>query len=141
MCPAIFFFVFLSFSLHSFSRASRHLPSLLLSPRAQSSQPLSPLTPCSVLSVLMFSMIRMFVFLSIHDTLSTLLHAQQCLYPSVQVSAPYIEQSGTPNVHYYSSTFVSSLTPLSFHISVNYSPPIAYFPIYYLYSASHCLLA
>ena len=37
-------------ALHSFSRASRHLPSLLLSPRVQSSlmQPLSPLTPVSI---------------------------------------------------------------------------------------------
>ena len=44
---AIFVLVFLSFSLHSFSRASCHPPSLLLSPSAQSSlmQSLSPLTP------------------------------------------------------------------------------------------------
>ena len=50
VCPAIFVLVFLSFSPHSFSRASRHLPSLLLSPRAQSSlmQPLAPLTPVSI---------------------------------------------------------------------------------------------
>ena len=42
--------VFLVFSLHSFSRASRHLPSLLLSPCAQSSlmQPLVPMTPVSI---------------------------------------------------------------------------------------------
>ena len=49
-CPTIFVLVFLSFSLHSFSRASHHLPSLRLSSPAQSSlmQPLSPLTPMSV---------------------------------------------------------------------------------------------
>ena len=37
VCPAIFVLVFLYFSLHSFSRASRHRPSHLLSTRAQSS--------------------------------------------------------------------------------------------------------
>ena len=50
VCPAIFVYVFLSFSLHSFSRASRHLPSLLLTPSAQISlmQPLAHLTPVSI---------------------------------------------------------------------------------------------
>ena len=55
MCPAIFVLVFLSFSLHSFSRASRHLPSLLLSPRAQRS---FCILDSSVHSGLMFSIIH-----------------------------------------------------------------------------------
>ena len=87
----------------------------------------------SVHSGLMLSMIDMLVFLSIHDTLSTLLQHHNSkasifllsCFLIVQVSAPY-STIGNTNT-FTSFTFVSSVTPLSFHIDV--SPPIAAFPI------------
>ena len=75
----------------------------------------------------------MFVFLSIHDTLSTLLQHHNSkasifllsCFLIVQVSAPYSTIGNTKT--FTSFTFVSSVTHLSFHIDV--STPIAAFPI------------
>ena len=80
-------------------------------------QPLAPLTPCSsVHSGFMRSMIDMFVCLSIHDTLSTLLQHHNSkasifllsYFLIVQVSAPY-RTIGNTNT-FTSFTFVSSVT-------------------------------
>ena len=85
----------------------------------------------SVHSGLMLSMIDVLVFLSIHDTLSTLLqhHNSKASFSHVfslpQVSAPYSTIGNTRT--FTSFTFVSSVTPLSFHSDV--SPPIAVFLI------------
>ena len=56
----------------------------------------------SVHSGLMFSMIHMFVFLSIHDTLSTLLQHHNTVF-SVSKSPLRLEQSGTPTLSLYTA--------------------------------------
>ena len=81
----------------------------------------------------MFSIIHMSVFLSIHDTLSTLLQHHNSKASIFLLSCFLIVQdiasySTIGNIKTVTSfTFVSSVTPLSFHIDV--SPPIADFPI------------
>ena len=129
---------------HLKSLWASHMPATLLLLPCAPEQPLSPLTLDSVRSSLMLSMIHMFVFLSIHDTLSTLLQHHNSkasifllsCFLIVQVSSPYRTIGKTKT--FISFTFVSSVTPLSFHIDV--SPPIAAFP-WDSYSSSHFILA
>ena len=137
VCPAIFVLAFLSFSLRSFSRASRHLTSLLLSPRAQPSlmQPLAPLTPvsipvwCSRLSIcLSFSPSTMLSVLFSNTTTRKRWYSFYHVF-SLSKSPRRKEQSGTLTLSFTNFTFVSIVIHLSFHIDV--SPPIAAFPIFF----------